>query len=143
MASEHFISDRTSLRLDYMGVFKHALVQPLLSKGQDGIEEVGVGRCSTPASLVWLLSSIACASLLDAAAASNPLGIPRQPPLTLPGAPQTLDLMHEYCLVRDDLDFLSDVTSWKTKAPWNEDLFKARAMRGFEAGGKSGALPCL
>ena len=29
--------------------------------------------------------------------------------------------MQEYCINRDDLDFLIDVTKFKTKGSWNED----------------------
>ncbi|KAK9863122.1 hypothetical protein WJX84_009648 [Apatococcus fuscideae] len=32
--------------------------------------------------------------------------------------------MQEYCINRDDLDFLIDVTKFKTKADWNEDPMK-------------------
>ena len=30
----------------------------------------------------------------------------------------------EYCLARDDLEFVTDVTKFKTKAPWGNDPFK-------------------
>ena len=32
--------------------------------------------------------------------------------------------MQEYCINREDLDFLIDVTKFKTKADWNEDPMK-------------------
>lgn len=38
--------------------------------------------------------------------------------------PQVVGLMHDYCLVREDLDFVSDITTFKSKAAWNEDMFK-------------------
>lgn len=36
-------------------------------------------------------------------------------------APQT---MHDYCMARDDLDYLLDVTKFKTKGAWNDDPLK-------------------
>ena len=32
--------------------------------------------------------------------------------------------MHGYCLARDDVDFLLDVTKFKTKQDWGEDPMK-------------------
>ena len=32
--------------------------------------------------------------------------------------------MQEYCLDREDLDFVLDVTKFKTKEPWGEDPWK-------------------
>ena len=32
--------------------------------------------------------------------------------------------MHEYCLARDDIDFLLEVTKFKTRAPWLVDPMK-------------------
>ena len=32
--------------------------------------------------------------------------------------------MHGYCLARDDVDFLLDVTKFKTKQDWAEDPMK-------------------
>jgi len=41
------------------------------------------------------------------------------------GIPEVLQLMNAYCLARDDLDFVIDVTKFKTKAPWGEDPYKS------------------
>ena len=32
--------------------------------------------------------------------------------------------MHAYCIARDDLDYVLDVTKWKTKSSWGEDPMK-------------------
>jgi hypothetical protein len=32
--------------------------------------------------------------------------------------------MHDYCMARDDLDYLLDVTKFKTKGAWNDDPLK-------------------
>ena len=32
--------------------------------------------------------------------------------------------MHEYCMAREDLDYVLDVTKFKTKGPWNDDPLK-------------------
>ncbi|DBA97121.1 TPA: hypothetical protein ACH3X1_014891 [Trebouxia sp. C0004] len=40
------------------------------------------------------------------------------------GIQPVIEQMHAYCLARDDLDFLLDVTKWKTKASWGEDPMK-------------------
>ncbi len=33
--------------------------------------------------------------------------------------------MHEYCMARDDLDYVLDVTKFKTRGNWNEDPLKS------------------
>lgn len=35
-----------------------------------------------------------------------------------------LQTMHDYCMARDDLDYLLDVTKFKTKGAWNDDPLK-------------------
>ena len=39
--------------------------------------------------------------------------------------PKVLSLMREYCISREDLDFIGDVCRFKTKASWGEDPFKS------------------
>ena len=41
------------------------------------------------------------------------------------GIEAVIGQMHAYCLSRDDLDYVIDVTKWKTKASWSEDPMKA------------------
>ncbi|GLC37764.1 hypothetical protein PLESTB_001474400 [Pleodorina starrii] len=38
--------------------------------------------------------------------------------------PAVVELMHGYCIDREQFDFILDVTSFKSKAPWAEDTFK-------------------
>lgn len=40
------------------------------------------------------------------------------------GIAEVVTSMQEYCINREDLDFLIDVTKFKTKADWNEDPMK-------------------
>lgn len=40
------------------------------------------------------------------------------------GIPEVVDAMHEYCLMRDDLDFVLDVTKFKTTKEWGADPYK-------------------
>mmetsp|Transcript_687 Transcript_687/g.1994 ORF Transcript_687/g.1994 Transcript_687/m.1994 type:complete len:1093 (+) Transcript_687:367-3645(+) len=40
------------------------------------------------------------------------------------GIPAVIQDMHEYCMSRDDLDFVLDVTKFKTQGTWNEDPMK-------------------
>ena len=40
------------------------------------------------------------------------------------GIQPVIHQMHAYCIARDDLDYVLDVTKWKTKAPWGEDPMK-------------------
>jgi Replication factor RFC1 C terminal domain len=35
-----------------------------------------------------------------------------------------MQTMHDYCMARDDLDYLLDVTKFKTKGAWNDDPLK-------------------
>lgn len=32
--------------------------------------------------------------------------------------------MHDYCMARDDLDYVLDVTKFKTRGNWNDDPLK-------------------
>jgi replication factor C subunit 1 len=41
------------------------------------------------------------------------------------GIPEALELMRAYCLAREDIDFIADVTKFKTKGAWGEDPWKA------------------
>ena len=41
------------------------------------------------------------------------------------GIQPVMDQMHAYCIARDDLDYVLDVTKWKTKSSWGEDPMKA------------------
>ncbi|KAL3132947.1 hypothetical protein ABBQ38_006860 [Trebouxia sp. C0009 RCD-2024] len=41
------------------------------------------------------------------------------------GIQPIMDQMHAYCIARDDLDYVLDVTKWKTKSSWGEDPMKA------------------
>jgi len=41
------------------------------------------------------------------------------------GIPEVLRTMNDYCLARDDVDFIIDVTKFKTKDSWGEDPYKA------------------
>ncbi|EFJ40860.1 DNA replication factor C complex subunit 1 [Volvox carteri f. nagariensis] len=38
--------------------------------------------------------------------------------------PAVVELMHGYCIDREQFDFILDVTSFKSKAAWAEDMFK-------------------
>ncbi|GFR43759.1 hypothetical protein Agub_g4871 [Astrephomene gubernaculifera] len=38
--------------------------------------------------------------------------------------PAVVELMHEYCIDREQLDYILDVTSFKSKAAWAEDPYK-------------------
>jgi replication factor C subunit 1 len=40
------------------------------------------------------------------------------------GIPDALTLMHDYCLAREDVDFIGDVCKFKTARPWGVDPFK-------------------
>lgn len=40
------------------------------------------------------------------------------------GIPEVLELMKDYCISREDYDFITSVTSFKTKAPWGADPYK-------------------
>ena len=40
------------------------------------------------------------------------------------GIAEVVHSMQEYCINREDLDFLVDVTKFKTKGDWNEDPMK-------------------
>ncbi len=102
ISSGNFHADRTSLRLDYCGVLKTAIIQPLIRKEKDGLGEA-------------------------------------------------IALMNDYALKRDDLDALIDLTKFKTKAAWAEDVYKTKVptavktafTRTFNAQGlkvKSGAV---
>ncbi|DBB08930.1 TPA: hypothetical protein ACH3X3_007571 [Trebouxia sp. C0006] len=37
------------------------------------------------------------------------------------GIEPVIEQMHAYCIARDDLDYVLDVTKWKTKSSWGED----------------------
>lgn len=41
------------------------------------------------------------------------------------GIPRVLGMMKDYCISREDLDFISDVTKFKTQQPWGEDPMKS------------------
>lgn len=41
------------------------------------------------------------------------------------GIPDVIQDMHDYCMARDDLDYVLDVTKFKTKGSWNEDPLKS------------------
>ena len=77
ISSGNFHGDRTALRLDYCGVLKSAIIQPLVRKEKEGVEEA-------------------------------------------------IALMNDYALKRDDLDSLIDLTRFKTKAVWGEDVYKSK-----------------
>ena len=40
------------------------------------------------------------------------------------GIEPVIEQMHAYCIARDDLDYVLDVTKWKTKSSWGEDPMK-------------------
>ncbi|DBA70377.1 hypothetical protein WJX79_010688 [Trebouxia sp. C0005] len=40
------------------------------------------------------------------------------------GIEPVIEQMHTYCIARDDLDYVLDVTKWKTKSLWGEDPMK-------------------
>lgn len=66
------------------------------------------------------------------------------------GIPEVVDAMHAYCLARDDLDFVLDVTKFKTAKEWGADPYKdvpavvkSAFTRAFNASGgraKCGAM---
>lgn len=41
------------------------------------------------------------------------------------GIEPVIEQMHAYCIARDDLDYVLDVTKWKTKSSWGDDPMKA------------------
>ncbi len=49
--------------------------------------------------------------------------------------------MHEYCMARDDLDYVLDVTKFKTKGTWNEDPLKGVPTALKSAFTRCAALP--
>jgi replication factor C subunit 1 len=40
------------------------------------------------------------------------------------GIPAVLDLMNNYCIAREDIDFINDVTKFKSQGAWNDDPMK-------------------
>ncbi|GAB4817566.1 hypothetical protein N2152v2_004612 [Parachlorella kessleri] len=40
------------------------------------------------------------------------------------GIPVVLGMMRDYCIAREDIDFITDVTKWRGQGAWKEDPFK-------------------
>ena len=109
---------RSTLRLQYAPAWRRTLVNPLLQEEEAGIPAV-----------IEVLPAAGCIQHLHmSSSGSGPLsksswGMQGLAP-ALRQSSCALQTMHDYCMARDDLDYLLDVTKFKTKGAWNDDPLK-------------------